>query len=145
MGMTSARQDSEVMAEINITPFTDVLLVLLIIFMILAALAAPPGFQKELPKNNKTNNPITHKQLQFQIQVAVTSTNRIFVDGHPTTVNGVYGAISSAVAYHKAHAAQGYLTHISLIADSDAKYDTIIKILDAARQANDDDVGFVTQ
>src|ERR1700730_2110429 len=145
MGMTSARQDSDVMAEINITPFTDVLLVLLIIFMILAALAAPPGFQKELPKNNKTNNPITHKQLQFQIQVAVTSTNRIFVDGHPTTVNGVYEAISSAVAYHKAHAAQGYLTHISLIADCDAKYDTIIKILDAARQANDDDVGFVTQ
>jgi len=145
MGMTSARQDSDVMAEINITPFTDVLLVLLIIFMILAALAAPPGFQKELPKNNKTNNPITHKQLQFQIQVAVTANNRIFVDGHPTTVNGIYDAISSAVAYHKAHAAQGYLTHISLIADSDAKYDTIIKILDAARQANDDDVGFVTQ
>src|SRR5690348_10650547 len=145
MGMTSARQDSEVMAEINITPFTDVLLVLLIIFMILAALAAPPGFQKELPKNNKTNNPITHKQLQFQIQVAVTANNRIFVDGHPTTVNGIYPAIANAVAYHKAHAAQGYLTHISLIADSDAKYDTIIKILDAARQANDDDVGFVTQ
>jgi len=145
MGLTSAKQDSDVMAEINITPFTDVLLVLLIIFMILAALAAPPGFQKELPKNNKTNNPITHKQLQFQIQVAVTSANRIFVDGHPTTVNGVYDAISAAVAYHKAHAAQGYLTHISLIADSDAKYDTIIKILDAARAANDDDVGFVTQ
>lgn len=32
-----------IMAEINITPFTDVLLVLLIIFMILAALVAPPG------------------------------------------------------------------------------------------------------
>jgi uridylate kinase len=60
--------------------------------MILAALAAPPGFQKELPKNNKTNNPITHKQLQFQIQVAVTAANRIFVDGHPTTVNGIYDA-----------------------------------------------------
>ncbi len=145
MGMTSARQDSDVMAEINITPFTDVLLVLLIIFMILAALAAPPGFQKELPKNNKTNNPITHKQLQYQIQVAVTANNRIFVDGHPTTVNGIYESIANAVAYHKAHANQGYLTHISLIADSDAKYDTIIKILDAARQANDDDVGFVTQ
>jgi biopolymer transport protein ExbD len=145
MGMTSAQQDTDVMAEINITPFTDVLLVLLIIFMILAALAAPPGFQKELPKNNKTNNPITKTQLHYQIQVAVTANNRIFVDGHPTTVNGIYSAIAGAVAYHKAHAAQGYLTHISLLADSDAKYDTIIKILDAARQANDDDVGFVTQ
>lgn len=145
MGLTSAKQDSDVMAEINITPFTDVLLVLLIIFMILAALAAPPGFQKELPKNNKTQNPVTKKQLLFNIQVEVTANNRIFVDGHPTTVNGVYDAMNSAVAYHKAHAANGYLQHISLIADMDAKYDTIIKILDAARQAGDDDVGFVTQ
>ena len=145
MGLTSARQDSDVMAEINITPFTDVLLVLLIIFMILAALAAPPGFQKELPKSNNTPHNVTQNQLHFQIQVIVTAANRIFVDGHPTTVNGIYDAINSAVAYHKAHVAQGYTTHISLIADSDAKYDTIIKILDAARQAGDDDVGFVTQ
>ncbi len=144
MGLTSAKQDSDVMAEINITPFTDVLLVLLIIFMILAALAAPPGFQKELPKSNNQPKKITQNQLHFQIQVAVTANNRIFVDGHPTTVNGIYDAISGAVTYHKAHIAQGYTTHISLIADTDAKYDTIIKILDAARQVGDDDVGFVT-
>ena len=40
--------DATVMAEINLTPFTDVLLVLLIIFMLLAALVAPPGFEKKL-------------------------------------------------------------------------------------------------
>ena len=49
MSMLSSARDDEVMAEINITPFTDVLLVLLIIFMILAALVTPPGFQKNLP------------------------------------------------------------------------------------------------
>jgi len=145
MGLTSAKQDSEVMAEINITPFTDVLLVLLIIFMILAALAAPPGFQKELPKKNNEPTKINKQQLQHQIQVEVSANNRIFVDGHLTTINGVYDAISSAYAYHRAHANYGYTTHISLIADSDASYNTIIKILDAARQAGDDDVGFVTQ
>ena len=145
MGLTSARQDTDVMAEINITPFTDVLLVLLIIFMILAALAAPHGFQKELPKSNNQPKKVTANQLHFQIQVLVTSANRIFVDGHPTTVNGIYDAISAAYAYHKAHVSQGYTTHISLIADSEAKYDTVIKILDAARAAGDDDVGFVTQ
>ena len=59
MSLLSSQQDQEVMAEINITPFTDVLLVLLIIFMILAALVAPPGFEKELPNKTRiapTNN-----------------------------------------------------------------------------------------
>ena len=59
MSLLSAQQDDDVMAEINITPFTDVLLVLLIIFMILAALVTPPGFQKELPNNN---DPSTSQQ-----------------------------------------------------------------------------------
>ncbi|HXW75872.1 MAG TPA: biopolymer transporter ExbD [Candidatus Eremiobacteraceae bacterium] len=143
--MTSARQDADVMAEINITPFTDVLLVLLIIFMILAALAAPPGFQKELPKKNNTPQKINQKQLQHEIEVEVTAANHIFVDGRPTTIANVYNALSSAVNYHKAHAQYGYTTHIGLIADVDASYNTIIKILDAARDAGDDDVGFVAQ
>ena len=145
MGMASTRQDSEVMAEINITPFTDVLLVLLIIFMILAALAAPPGFQKELPKKNNTPQKINQKQLQHEIQVLVSAQNHIFVDGHPTSINDLYTAMNSAVAYHKAHAAYGYTTHIGLTADQDASYNTILKVLDAARDAGDDDVGFVTQ
>ena|ERR1017187_3615454 len=145
MGMTSTAQDAEVMAEINITPFCDVLLVLLIIFMILAALAAPPGFQKELPKKSDAPTKINQSQLKHQIEVEVSATNHIFVDGRSTTEARLYDDMAAAVKYHKEHVAQGYLTHISLIADAAASYNTIIKILDAARQANDDDVGFVTQ
>ena len=55
--MVSSAGDDEVMAEINITPFTDVLLVLLIIFMILAALITPPGFQKQLPDKSDNSPP----------------------------------------------------------------------------------------
>jgi len=65
MSMVSAQQDDAVMAEINITPFTDVLLVLLIIFMILAALVAPPGFEKQLPdKSDKTPQQQQKKTLE---------------------------------------------------------------------------------
>ena len=145
MGMSSSRQDTEVMAEINITPFTDVLLVLLIIFMILAALAAPPGFQKELPKKNNTPQNITQKQLVHQIQVQVTAQNRIYLNGKLVPMTGLYDAMSRQINFNRTHAAQGYNTHVSLIADQDASYNTIIKILDAAREANDDDVGFVTE
>jgi biopolymer transport protein ExbD len=145
MGLTQAAQETEVMAEINITPFCDVLLVLLIIFMILAALAAPPGFQKELPKKNDQPQKIQQSQLKHQITVEVSATNRIFIDGKLAAMSNLYPAMTDAIAFHKAHAAQGFLTHISLIADAEASYNTIIKILDAARQAGDDDVGFVTQ
>ena len=144
MGLTSAAQESEVMAEINITPFCDVLLVLLIIFMILAALAAPPGFQKELPKKSNTPNQINQSQLKHQIEVEVSGNNRVFIDGRQTNDARLYDDMAAAVKYHRDHAAQGFLTHISLIADANASYNTIIKILDAARQAGDDDVGFVT-
>lgn len=46
----SASQTDEVIAEINITPLTDVLLVLLIIFLIAAA-AGVFGFNLRLPKS----------------------------------------------------------------------------------------------
>ena len=59
--------DDEVMAEINITPFTDVLLVLLIIFMILAALVTPPGFQKNLPDKSDNSPAATKKNDNIQV------------------------------------------------------------------------------
>jgi len=145
MGLTSAAQESEVMAEINITPFTDVLLVLLIIFMILAALAAPPGFQKELPKKSNAPTKININTLKHQIEVQVSANNRVFIDGRPTSEARLYDDMANAVNFHRAHAYQGYLMHIALVADANASYNTIIKILDAARQAGDDDVGLVTQ
>jgi len=134
------------MAEINITPFTDVLLVLLIIFMILAALAAPPGFQKQLPKTSAPQI-IPPKVLQHQIEVDVTANNFIYIDRNPKPIpiRDLYSAVANAVAFHRSHAKQLYTTHVSLVADKNASYNTIIKILDAARAAGDDDVGFVTQ
>ena len=145
MGMTAAKQDTEVMAEINITPFTDVLLVLLIIFMILAALSAPPGFQKQLPKKNTSPQNLTKSQMQHSIDVEVTAKNHIYIDGKPVPSERLYQVMSDTIAFHDKHVRQGFNRHVSLLADQDASYNTIIKILDAARQAGDDDVGFVTQ
>src|SRR6202165_688064 len=114
MGMASTKQDTDVMAEINITPFTDVLLVLLIIFMILAALAAPPGFQKQLPKKNITPQNITKNVLQHQIEVDVTAQNRIYVDRKLIRMQDLYSVMANTVAFHRTHENQGYTTHVSL-------------------------------
>ena len=124
------------MAEINITPFTDVLLVLLIIFMILAALVAPPGFEKQLPDKNSA--PPTQPQKKTDsIDVLVNETGVIYVDGKRSDTTRIYSDMAD-VRRKKGD------KHVSLTADVKAPYGTIIKILDAAKIAGLEDVGFVT-
>jgi biopolymer transport protein ExbD len=135
MGLLSAQQEQEVMAEINITPFTDVLLVLLIIFMILAALVAPPGFEKELP--NKNPNSSTENKNKNDIEVDVNNKGVIFVDGTKTNDVGIYRVMYDASKKKPHH-------HVSIVADAKAPYGVIIRILDAAKQSGLEDVGFVT-
>jgi biopolymer transport protein ExbD len=132
---TSLRADDEVMAEINITPFTDVLLVLLIIFMILAALVAPPGFEKQLP-DPRAPSP-GHRSPAHTIEVLVNERGAIFVDGRRSSELRVYADLRNVAAR------RGKL-HVALSADVKAPYATIIRILDAAKIAGLDEVGFVT-
>ena len=137
MSLISSGQDDAVMAEINITPFTDVLLVLLIIFMILAALVTPPGFEKELPNSNNAP-PTAQKDEKKNIEVVVTKNDQIFVDNKESSVTNIYGDMA-AVARRR-----GTKTHVSLTGDLKADYGIIIKILDAAKLSGLEDVGFVT-
>jgi biopolymer transport protein ExbD len=133
--ISSKSSGDEVMAEINITPFTDVLLVLLIIFMILAALITPPGFQKQLP-NKSTHSP-TNEEKRKSIEVDVNARGTIFIDGKRTDQQRIYADMADVAKR------RGKL-HVSIIADAKAPYGLIIRILDAARQASLEDVGFVT-
>jgi biopolymer transport protein ExbD len=134
--MVSSAGDDEVMAEINITPFTDVLLVLLIIFMILAALITPPGFQKQLPDKSDNSTPVV-QQKSKSIEVLVNDKGRIFVDNKESDVTHIYADMGDVARR------RGRL-HVSLAADVKAPYGIIIKILDAAKIAGLNDVGFVT-
>jgi biopolymer transport protein ExbD len=134
--LLSAKQDEEVMAEINITPFTDVLLVLLIIFMILAALVAPPGFEKELPNKNPANAANNPKNKN-DIEVIVNDKGVIYVDSVKTDETGIYRVMYDASKKKPRH-------HVAIESDAKAPYGIIIRVLDAAKLAGLEDVGFVT-
>ena len=136
MALTSAAQDDEVMAEINITPFTDVLLVLLIIFMILAALVTPPGFQKNLP-DKSDNTPIQQQKKNDNIEVLISSKGVMYVDNKRSDTAHIYADMADAKR-RKGN------KHVSLTADVKAPYQAVITVLDAARLNGLDDVGFVT-
>ncbi len=126
--------DDAVMAEINVTPFTDVLLVLLIIFMILAALVAPPGFERQLPDPSECC--IRPPSAARSISVVVSERGTIFVDGRATDERRIYDDLLDVTRR------RGKL-HVAL--DADVPYAAVIRILDAAKAAELDDVGFVTQ
>jgi biopolymer transport protein ExbD len=130
-----AVRDDAVMAEINITPFTDVLLVLLIIFMILAALVAPPGFEQQLRDPGSTRP--TRETALRAITVLVNERGAITVDGRRSDERALYADLLDTVRR------RGRL-HVALAADVKAPYSAIIRILDAAKIAGLDDVGFVT-
>jgi biopolymer transport protein ExbD len=136
MSLLSSAGDDEVMAEINITPFTDVLLVLLIIFMILAALVTPPGFQKNLP-DKSDNSPVQQLKKNDNIEVLVSEKGTIFIDNKQTDRAHIYADMAD-VKRHRGN------KHISLTADVKAPYQDVILVLDAARLNGLDDVGFVT-
>jgi biopolymer transport protein ExbD len=134
--MLSSAGDDEVMAEINITPFTDVLLVLLIIFMILAALVTPPGFQKNLPDSND-NTPIQQLKKNDNIEILISQKGTIYIDNRRTDTAHIYADLAD-VKRHRGN------RHVSLTADVKAPYQAVITVLDAARLDGLDDVGFVT-
>jgi biopolymer transport protein ExbD len=84
MGMASPRKKkgsgSAIMAEINITPLTDIFLVLLIIFMVTSVAMVQSGANINLPQVQETDSE------PRQIVITVTPQKEIFVNNAPVTL-----------------------------------------------------------
>jgi biopolymer transport protein ExbD len=84
MGMASPNKkkgsSSAIMAEINITPLTDIFLVLLIIFMVTSVAMVQSGAQIDLPQVQETQSE------PRQIVITVTPQKEIFVNNNPATL-----------------------------------------------------------
>ena len=79
--MRSPGRIQKLIAEINITPFTDVILVLLIIFMITTPLILQSNIRVNLPSST-TGQPLEQTR---QISVMVTNEGMIYLDNKPTS------------------------------------------------------------
>lgn len=119
MAVSTGQGEEEVMSTINITPFTDVLLVLLIIFIILASVTKEP----KLP-NAKNRD----KVLASQIVVIIDRDNSIQIGS--STVN-----VHEASAQFKQLQENTNHNYKSVIikADPKANYGTILQVMDAAK------------
>jgi biopolymer transport protein ExbD len=122
VAVTTGQGEEEVMSTINITPFTDVLLVLLIIFIILASVVKEP----KLPDaKNKDKVQIS------QIVVLVDDKNQVQVGSNVVNETEAKAQFAQLVK-----AGGTGLKTVIIKANPKASFGTILRVMDAAKAAN---------
>ncbi len=90
---SSLGDDDEMIAAINITPFVDIILVVLIIFMVTATTIVKQSIQVSLPESatgEATND--------TSLGLTLTADGRLLLGESPTDADGVRAAIRAAKA-----------------------------------------------
>ena len=124
-------------SEINMVPFIDVMLVLLIIFMVTAPLIAPSMI--DLPSVGKGRQP--PKQV-IEIVIAKDESLQFKQDGKASPI----ALARVADAARKAQAAvAGGESAVVISADRSVKYETVVKVMDALQRAGVQRVGLSVQ
>ena len=126
------RGRSRPMAEINVTPFVDVMLVLLIIFMVAAPLLTV-GVPIDLPETrasalNSDTQPIT---------ISIRDNGEIYIQETAIPIDEVVPKL-------EAIAQTGYDERIYIRGDQNADYGTIMQVMGRINQAGFKNLGLVT-
>jgi biopolymer transport protein TolR len=122
------------MAEINVTPLVDVMLVLLIIFMVTAplltqgltvALPTAEGKSFELASNNPA-------------KIQVTATGAVYLDGAPAGSTDLDTTLGPMLRSRR-------IKRALLEADKSVPYGRVVAVLDVMNRAGVEQLGMVTQ
>lgn len=121
------------MSEINVTPFVDVMLVLLIIFMVAAPLLTV-GVPVELPKT--AANPLPSEQEE-PLTITLTAQGGVQIQTTPTPVEELLPKL-------RAIAAEREGDRVFLRADGAVPYAEVMKIMGALNAGGFSNIGLVT-
>ena len=124
-------QTSSTLAEINIVPLVDVILVLLIIFMITAPVLQS-GIEVELPKT-KTVKAITEERLVLTIDRA----QRLYVGNDLVNINALGDLLRQRMPAGQ--------TSVFIRCDESVPFGTFATVMDTVRQAGLENISVVTQ
>lgn len=112
----------DVFAEINIVPFTDVCLVLLIIFLMTASfLVTGSGLEIELPTASSAT-----PQEEGQIVIFVTEKGEVYLAGEKVGLEQLLDRLSR-------EAAKSQKIVVVVSADRKVPYGSVVEVLDAVR------------
>jgi biopolymer transport protein ExbD len=122
LGSLRGRARSPILSEINITPLTDIFLVLLIIFMVSSAAMVESGAKIALPQVDDTSS------QPREITVTVTPSSEIFVNSQPVTYDNLEETLRQLVS------AKPDLP-VVLEGDREVLFGEAVKILSLAQKA----------
>ncbi len=130
----SKRSSNRLMSEINVTPFVDVMLVLLIIFMVAAPLLTV-GVEIELPKTSARALPTEKEQ---PLTLSLTKDKELYLQD--TKIE-----FSELIPKLKQIAEQRNDNRIFIRADGANNYSTIMEIMGALNSSNFSNISLVTE
>jgi len=128
----SARATPTTLAEINVTPLVDVMLVLLIVFMVSAPLMQQ-GVQVDLPKTRAGNL----NESQDSLLISVTKKKELSMNGK-TIDMGTLGTRLEAIAAAKPD------VQVLIQGDQSVPYGFVAQVMSEVKRAKIHRVGLVT-
>ena len=120
------------LSDINVTPFVDVLLVLLVIFMLTAPILQS-GIELEVPQT-RTVREISQERLV----VSIDRGQRLFLGSDPVNIH-----MLGSLLKEKGAAGQG--ESVFLRADQNVPFGTVAMVVDELRQAGIEQISMVTE
>ena len=124
--------------EINMVPFIDVMLVLLIIFMVTAPLIAPSMIN--LPSVGKAP-----KQPDRVIQVIIGKDDSLELKTPDRTVTIKLAELASIVKREQSGNTPAVSSPVVISADRSVKYESVVKVMDTLQRAGVQRVGLSVQ
>ena len=132
-GRGAGRKRAAPMAEINVTPFVDVMLVLLIIFMVAAPMLTT-GVPVELPETAADPLP---SQEEAPLTVTVTADGRVAIQETEVDPGSLIPRLRAILAERSSDA-------LYLRGDAGVPYGRVMEVMGALNAAGFRDIGLVT-
>jgi biopolymer transport protein TolR len=136
--MAERRARRHLMNEINVVPYIDVMLVLLVIFMITAPLITPG--QIELPQIGKSLAPPV-----APLEVVIKVDGSLMLHDRSGTAGEQKVNRNELVEAIKRKQAQNAEQSVVIAADKDVKYEEVIKVMDVLQQQQVKKVGLLAR
>ncbi len=122
----------DIVAEINITPLTDIFLVLLIIFMVTTSVISSQGKNVDLPSSAVAS------QTPAGVTVTLTADDEVAIDGTVVTGDAIAPALKAALAKAKDKV-------VVLRGDRTVVLGRAVSILDMAQEAGATGIALATK